>query len=304
MTDLKPGVLLLIGEACSVQFAGDRAVRLRLVSVDPRPTYHGWVWLTGYVLNGKGVAVDKREVFVQRTGCGYCAPHPARARRPTRSAADRLAFRPHLAARTQDWCQETPRWVLKRRHRVGATLSVGHHAFIRRCVVVRIPSLSRRSEPAPPRDESPTRDENLDGRVDGRDTRSPTRSGRTTALAARWSPTGTPTRRRTAAPVPPAANSARPSAVPASGRRWPEPQPRGRWTAIPAPPGRWTPRPAPRGPRTPRPAPTDRWTPSPDRPTGGHRRPHRADGHRGRHRLDHGSRRRAGCRPGQHHPAI
>lgn len=68
MTDLKPGDLLLIGEACSVQFAGDRALRLRLVSVDPRPTYQGWVWLTGYVLNDKGLAVDRREVFVQQAG--------------------------------------------------------------------------------------------------------------------------------------------------------------------------------------------------------------------------------------------
>ncbi|MET7705278.1 hypothetical protein [Micromonospora sp. NPDC005413] len=68
MIDLRPGDLLLIGEACSVQFAGDRALRLRLVSVDPRPTYHGWVWLTGYVLNKKGVAVDKREVYVRQAG--------------------------------------------------------------------------------------------------------------------------------------------------------------------------------------------------------------------------------------------
>ncbi|MEU8219324.1 hypothetical protein AB0C47_26575 [Micromonospora taraxaci] len=120
MTDLKPGDLLLIGEACSVQFADDRELRLRLVSVDPRPTYQGWVWLTGYVLNDKGLAVDKREVFVQQAGLRvlHAAPVP-RARAPrsapapgksptpdrsasvsaatpgksTRSAADRLAFK-------------------------------------------------------------------------------------------------------------------------------------------------------------------------------------------------------------------
>ncbi|MEU5905944.1 hypothetical protein [Micromonospora sp. NPDC047527] len=68
MTELKPGDLLLIGEGCSVQFAGDRALRLRLVSVDSRPTYPGWVWLTGYVLDGKGLAVDRREVYVRRAG--------------------------------------------------------------------------------------------------------------------------------------------------------------------------------------------------------------------------------------------
>ncbi|MBM0278635.1 hypothetical protein [Micromonospora tarensis] len=76
--DLRPGDLLLIGEACSVQFAGDRALRLRLVSVDPRPTYQGWVWLTGYVLNGKGLAVDRREVFVQRAGVRVLPAAPAR----------------------------------------------------------------------------------------------------------------------------------------------------------------------------------------------------------------------------------
>ncbi|MET7947379.1 hypothetical protein [Micromonospora sp. NPDC005324] len=83
MTELKPGDLLLIGEACSVQFAGDRALRLRLVSVDPRPTYHGWVWLTGYVLDDKGLAVDKREVFVQQAGVRVLRAAPApRALRP------------------------------------------------------------------------------------------------------------------------------------------------------------------------------------------------------------------------------
>ncbi|MEU8408710.1 hypothetical protein AB0C19_21165 [Micromonospora sp. NPDC048842] len=38
VTGLRPGDLLLIGEACSAQFASDLALRFRLVSVDPRPT--------------------------------------------------------------------------------------------------------------------------------------------------------------------------------------------------------------------------------------------------------------------------
>lgn len=82
-----PGDLLLIGEACSVQFTGDRALRFRLVSVDPRPTYQGWVWLTGYVLNDKGLAVDKREVFVQQAGLRVLRAAP------TRAPADRLGFK-------------------------------------------------------------------------------------------------------------------------------------------------------------------------------------------------------------------
>ncbi|MFG1841883.1 hypothetical protein ACGFH8_26050 [Micromonospora sp. NPDC049175] len=98
MTEWKPGDLLLIGGACSVQFSGERALRLRLVSVDPRPTYHGWVWLTGYVLNGKGLAVDRREVFVQQAGVRLlpAAPPPAtpapRSNRSARPGADRLGI--------------------------------------------------------------------------------------------------------------------------------------------------------------------------------------------------------------------
>ncbi|WFE52023.1 hypothetical protein [Micromonospora sp. WMMD1155] len=94
MTDLKPGDLLLIGAACSVQFTGDRALRLRLVSVDERPTYEGWVWLTGYVLNDKGLAVDKREVFVQQAGLRVLHAAPAESRsRPTSAAVPGIGVR-------------------------------------------------------------------------------------------------------------------------------------------------------------------------------------------------------------------
>ena len=82
MTELKPGDLLLIDAACSVQFAGDRALRLRLVSVDPRPTYHGWVWLTGYAVDDRGLAVAKREVFVQRAGVRVLIAAPRRTAVP------------------------------------------------------------------------------------------------------------------------------------------------------------------------------------------------------------------------------
>ncbi|MFC8617092.1 hypothetical protein ACFT9M_11820 [Micromonospora purpureochromogenes] len=87
MRTFKPGDVLLMGAAASVQFGGPRALRLRLVSVDDRPTYHGWVWLTGYVLNDKGLAVDKREVYVQRSGVRVLRPAPAPTPhgKPTRS---------------------------------------------------------------------------------------------------------------------------------------------------------------------------------------------------------------------------
>lgn len=51
-----------------MQFAGARALRFRVTKVDQRPTYLGWVWLSGYVLGERSVAVEKREIFVCRAG--------------------------------------------------------------------------------------------------------------------------------------------------------------------------------------------------------------------------------------------
>lgn len=77
-----PGDLLVIDGRASVQFAGDRALTFRVVSVCDRPTYEGWVWVTGYVLNRRGNATAKREIFVQLAGL---RPAPALAS-PTRAA--------------------------------------------------------------------------------------------------------------------------------------------------------------------------------------------------------------------------
>ncbi|WP_405430472.1 hypothetical protein [Micromonospora sp. NBC_00617] len=68
MTPLNPGDLLVIGPACSVQFTGDRILRVRLVSIGVVDPYHDWLWLTGYVLDVKGNAIAKRELYVQRAG--------------------------------------------------------------------------------------------------------------------------------------------------------------------------------------------------------------------------------------------
>jgi hypothetical protein len=84
----EPGDLLRIDGRASVQFAGDRALTFRVVSVCPRPTYTGWVWLTGYVLDRRGQAVDRREVFVQLAGLYRVdTPPPARGGQPRRSPA-------------------------------------------------------------------------------------------------------------------------------------------------------------------------------------------------------------------------
>jgi hypothetical protein len=71
----EPGDVLLIGERASVQFAGDRGLILRLISPAGEPTCDGWIWLTGYVLDRRGQAVAKREIYVQLAGL---RPTPAR----------------------------------------------------------------------------------------------------------------------------------------------------------------------------------------------------------------------------------
>ncbi|MFI6240842.1 hypothetical protein ACIBEF_13285 [Micromonospora sp. NPDC050795] len=67
----KPGDELWIDREASVQFRRQR-FRFRVISVCPKPTYRGWAWLTGYQLDARGNAVDKREIFVQLAGL-----HPA-----------------------------------------------------------------------------------------------------------------------------------------------------------------------------------------------------------------------------------
>ena len=54
-------VTQVMGPVVDVQFAGDRRLTFRVISVDQKPTYHGWVWLTGYVINHSGEAAERRE---------------------------------------------------------------------------------------------------------------------------------------------------------------------------------------------------------------------------------------------------
>ncbi|MEU5950533.1 hypothetical protein ABZ793_34030 [Micromonospora sp. NPDC047465] len=93
MSELRPGTVLLIDGRASVQFGGNRALRLRLVAVDDKPTYPGWVWLTGYVLDQRGVATARREVYVQRAGLrivSAAAPAAVVRTRPRRAPAARV----------------------------------------------------------------------------------------------------------------------------------------------------------------------------------------------------------------------
>ncbi|MFI6784926.1 hypothetical protein [Micromonospora sp. NPDC050276] len=65
---MRPRDVVLIGAACSVQFSGDRALMLRLVSIGETDPYNDWIWINGYVLDTKGLATTKRELYVLRTG--------------------------------------------------------------------------------------------------------------------------------------------------------------------------------------------------------------------------------------------
>ena len=65
---LQPGEVLHVGEAASVQFAGPCQLTFRVIRVDSRSTYDGWIWLEGYVLGPTGTAVQRRRIFVRRDG--------------------------------------------------------------------------------------------------------------------------------------------------------------------------------------------------------------------------------------------
>ena len=62
------GDVLYVGGAASVQFAGSRSLTFRVIRVDPRITYDGWLWIDGYVLGPTGDATERRVIFVKRDG--------------------------------------------------------------------------------------------------------------------------------------------------------------------------------------------------------------------------------------------
>ncbi|WP_433689104.1 hypothetical protein ACQP0I_14895 [Micromonospora carbonacea] len=90
-----PGDLLTVDGHASVQFTGDRAVTFRVVSVPDLPTYHGWIWLAGYVLDQRDLATARREIYVQLAGLRPAAPATAAVpRRPPSRPAQRSASTP------------------------------------------------------------------------------------------------------------------------------------------------------------------------------------------------------------------
>jgi hypothetical protein len=74
----RSGDMLRITRAASVQFI--TPILFRVISVDHRPTYYGWVWLDGYELTRDGEATERRSIFVQVDGLirAQLGPAPSR----------------------------------------------------------------------------------------------------------------------------------------------------------------------------------------------------------------------------------
>ncbi|MFC3993776.1 hypothetical protein [Actinoplanes siamensis] len=80
----RSGDVLFVGREASVQFAGERALYLRVIRVLPHDTYQGWIWLDGYTVSTDGEAVERRTIFVQLAGLRTVAPAPTPAPAPRR----------------------------------------------------------------------------------------------------------------------------------------------------------------------------------------------------------------------------
>jgi hypothetical protein len=65
---LQPGDVVHVDGEASVQFQGECSMRFRVIRVDPRSTYDGWLWLEGYVLGPEGDPLQRRRIFVRREG--------------------------------------------------------------------------------------------------------------------------------------------------------------------------------------------------------------------------------------------
>jgi hypothetical protein len=81
MTPIRAGDVVRLGASASVQFAGRRELRMRVIRVHDWPTYDGWIWVHGYALDRHGRATQRRSVFVRATGVASVRPRrPGRPR--------------------------------------------------------------------------------------------------------------------------------------------------------------------------------------------------------------------------------
>jgi hypothetical protein len=76
----RSGETVYVGAAASVQFAGERALYLRITKVhDDWHTYDGWAWISGYVLDQRGQAIEQRTLYVRHEGLRLVQPAPRAA---------------------------------------------------------------------------------------------------------------------------------------------------------------------------------------------------------------------------------
>ena len=79
----RSGDVLEVSRTASVQFGSP--IRFRVIRVHDWPTYHGWLWLEGYQLDGSGEATERRSIFVQAAGLRRIDPgRPTERRQPPR----------------------------------------------------------------------------------------------------------------------------------------------------------------------------------------------------------------------------
>ncbi len=79
----RPGAILLVDEEASAEFARSKRLTFRVTRLPDRPSYPGWIWLRGYVLNRSGMAVEQREIHVRLSGLKRpwtAEPRPGSAR--------------------------------------------------------------------------------------------------------------------------------------------------------------------------------------------------------------------------------
>jgi hypothetical protein len=82
---VRAGVVVQVGAAAAVQFAGGRGFAFRAIRRHDWATCVGDAWLDGYQVDAAGEAVERRSIFVLIDGL-FPAPAPQRptgvARRP------------------------------------------------------------------------------------------------------------------------------------------------------------------------------------------------------------------------------
>lgn len=67
----RPGDVLRIGGAASVQFAGDRGFLFRVIQTSKSQTCDCCIWMDGYTLGTNGYAKERRTIYVQLKGLEY-----------------------------------------------------------------------------------------------------------------------------------------------------------------------------------------------------------------------------------------